>query len=182
MKITDEPFEVGMLHPKIVHDLERPSTRIAGWGSTAVNKSERNAMKKIAAEEREAIRTAIRLDVDDELAEWVYSRALVDDARCNEHIILKALKEFNLPFPSSGLSSQTIQRSKLPSLLSHQRRARLSKGVWLGAWSKRSNAMTEKKASWVTDSVFSFTTPWQETAVTELISTVRASHRGGRIH
>ena len=99
MKITDEPFEVGMLHPKIVHDLERPSTRIAGWGSTAVNKSERNAMKKIAAEEREAIRTAIRLDVDDELAEWVYSRALVDDARCNEHIILKALKEFNLPFP-----------------------------------------------------------------------------------
>ena len=98
MKITDEPFEVGMLHPKIVHDLERPSTRIAGWGSTAVNKSERNAMKKIAAEEREAIRTAIRFDVDDELAEWVYSRALVDDARCNEHIILKALKEFNLPF------------------------------------------------------------------------------------
>ena len=70
-------MQIGELHAKVVHDLDRPKVRVPDFGITAKDRVESQRFKKIAAEEQKAIRLARRFDVDPKLSDYVYSKPVM---------------------------------------------------------------------------------------------------------
>ncbi len=89
-------MQIGELHAKVVHDLDRPKVRVPDFGITAKDRVESQRFKKIAAEEQKAIRLARRFDVDPKLSDYVYSKPVMQ--REDERLIAGVMTEARGPF------------------------------------------------------------------------------------
>jgi len=89
-------MELGELHAKVVHDLDRPKIRVPNFGITAENKDQYQKFKKIAEKEQKTIRLARRFDVDPKLSEYIYSKPIMQ--REDQLLIAGIMAEVRGPF------------------------------------------------------------------------------------
>ncbi len=89
-------MELGELHAKVVHDLDRPKVRVPNFGVTAQNKDQSQQFKKIAEKEQKTIRLARRFDVDPKLSEYIYSKPIMQ--REDQLLIAGIMAEVRAPF------------------------------------------------------------------------------------
>jgi len=90
-------MEVGELHRSVIHALDRPQSRISGFGGMAEKKGDLRDFKKIASNEQRTIRLARRFDVDKELSDYIFTLPVMQ--RPSGPLISGVMPEVRAPFP-----------------------------------------------------------------------------------
>ncbi len=91
-------MNVGELHGSVIHALDRPQSRIQGFGGMAEKKFDMKDFKRTASNEQRTIRLARRFDVDQELSEYIADLPLL--TRPTGELISGILPQVRSPFPT----------------------------------------------------------------------------------
>lgn len=91
-------MNVGELHGSVIHALDRPQSRIQGFGGMAEKKGDLRDFKKIASNEQRTIRLARRFDVDQELSDYIFTLPVMQ--RPSGPLISGLISEVRAPFPT----------------------------------------------------------------------------------